>query len=543
MKTIKNIKLIYLILVSGLLLNYACVSDLDVDVKNPNQIIGEEAYQSLEDYTSGIAKVYAGLTLSGQQGPDGAGDIGGIDEGFGQYLRGYWQLQQLPTDETKITWNDGTLQTLNHQTWSSESEFINAAYSRFLYEVDLANQFLRDSEEDQLENLDLSDSDLEKIREFRAEARWLRALAYSHALDLFGNVPFKTEEDPVGGFIPPQYSSAELFKFIESELLDIESEMVPAKEAEYGRADAAAAWALLAKLYLNAEVYTGEARYEETVTYAEKVMESGYTLAKNYEDLFRADNNSGDARNEIIFGIPNDAQHTQSYGGTTFIINASVGGDASGSELGIPGGGWDGMRATKNLVFLFDKDGDADNIKDDRGKKYENGNGILFTEGQNIEMPDVTVYTDGYGVFKFKNLNADGSKGRTGDNDASMSSVDFPLLRLGDVYLMWTEAKLKIGSADATYVNMLRERAHAKTVNNSEISEDFILDERGRELYWEATRRTDLIRFDKFTGGGYLWPWKGNSANGTSTDEMYNLYPLPVSDLSANPELEQNPGY
>lgn len=538
----KKIKLLLILFGFGIM-TYSCTSDLDVEVKDPNQIVGEAAYQSLEDYTSGIAKVYAGLVLSGQEGPAGAGDIGGIDEGFGQYMRGYWQLQQLPTDETKIAWNDGTLQTLNFQTWSSSSEFINAAYSRFLYEVELANQFIRDSREERLDGIGLSDSDKEEVRQYRAEARWLRALAYYHALDLFGNVPFKTEEDPVGGFFAPQISRSELFDYIETELLTIENEMVEARQGVYGRADRAAAWALLAKLYLNAEVYIGEARYEGTITYAEKIMNAGYSLAANYEHLFLADNNTGEALNEMIFAIPVHAEHMQTFGGTTFIINAAVGGDADPSELGIPGGGWGGTRTTKSLVHLFSDDGDMTQVADDRGKEYHAGEGIFFTEGQNLEMADVTVYNDGYGVFKFKNLNADGTPGVTGVNDASMVSVDFPLFRLGDVYLMWTEAKLKTGSKDATYVNMLRDRANASPVSNGDIDDQFILDERGRELYWEATRRTDLIRFGKFTGGDYLWPWKGEVPGGVSTDEKYNLYPIPVADLTANPNITQNAGY
>ncbi|MFA5620268.1 MAG: RagB/SusD family nutrient uptake outer membrane protein [Weeksellaceae bacterium] len=539
----KNIKFILLFLMSGMLINYSCLDDLDVEVTDPDELIGNNAYQSLADYTSGIAKVYAGLALSGQQGPAGAGDIGGIDEGFGQYLRAYWQLQQLPTDETKIAWNDGTLQTFNFQNWSSSSEFINAGYSRFLYEVELANQFLRDSGEDRLNAIGMSEQDKAIVQQYRAEARWLRALGYYHALDLFGNVPFKTEADPVGGFFPQQATKAELFNFIESELLAIETEMLESRQAPYGRADRASAWALLAKLYLNAEVYIQQAKYNEVITYCEKIMNGGYSLASNYENLFRADNHVGDARNEIIFAIPYDAAHMQTYGGTTFIINASVGGNASPSELGIPGGGWGGTRTTKNLVYLFAPDGNVNDVSDDRGKVYGGGNGIFFTDGQELEIADITQYNNGYGVFKFKNLNADGSPGVTGQNDASQVSVDFPLFRLGDVYLMWTEAKLRTGGADATYVNMLRTRAHAAPVTASQIDDQFILDERGRELYWEATRRTDLIRFGKFTGGSYVWPWKGQSPQGTATDAKFDLYPLPVSDLAANPNLTQNPGY
>lgn len=544
MQKIINKNTVSFVVLIGFFVIYSCTSDLDVEVKDPDQIVGDEAYESLEDYTSGIAKVYAGLTLSGQQGPVGAGDIGGIDEGFGQYLRGYWQLQQLPTDETVIAWNDGTLQTLNFQTWSSDSEFINAAYSRFLYEVELANQFLRDSQDDRLDNLDLDDSDRETIVQYRAEARWLRALAYYHALDLFGNVPFKTEEDPVGGFNPPQADSEELFDFIESELKSIESEMVEPRENEYGRADRAAAWALLAKLYLNAEVYIGKDKYEDVITYSEKIMDAGYSLADKYEDLFRADNNVNEAKSEIIFGIPGDAEHTQSEGGTNYLVNASIGGELDPADLGVPGGGWGGTRATKDLVYLFNQGGDVDEVSDDRGKVYDDGNGIFFTDGQDLEINDITEYDNGYGVLKYKNLNADGSKGLTGENDASKVSIDYPLFRLGDIYLMWTEAKLEKGEKDVTYVNKLRKRANAKTISDGDIDEDFILDERGRELYWEATRRTDLIRFDKFTGSDYVWPWKGDTKNGTGTDEKYNLYPIPVSDLNANPDnLEQNPGF
>lgn len=539
----KNFKLYLALIFSGMLLTTSCIDDLDVDIEDPDEIIGENAYQNINDYTSGIAKVYAGLALSGQQGPAGQGDIGGIDEGFGQYLRAYWQLQQLPTDETKIAWNDGTLQTFNFQTWSSSSEFVNAAYSRFLYEVELANQFLRDSQEDHLNSIGLTDAEKNVVRQYRAEARWLRAVGYYHALDLFGNVPFKTENDPVGGYYPPQYSRAELFNFLESELLAIESEMVEPRLNEYGRADRAAAWALLAKMYLNAEVYIGQPKYAETITYCEKIMNAGYSLTPNYENLFRADNNEGTALNEIIFAIPYDANYMQTFGGMTFIINASIGGDASPSELGVPGGGWGGTRTTKNLVQLFAPDGNVNNVTDARGKKYEAGNGIFFTEGQELEMADVTQYKNGYGVFKFKNINSNGTPGTTGQNDASQVSVDFPMFRLGDVYLMWTEAKLRTSGADATYVNLLRTRANAATVSAAQINDQFILDERGRELYWEATRRTDLIRFGQFTGGSYVWPWKGQAPLGTSTDTKYNLFPIPVSDLAANPNLVQNPGY
>src|SRR5690606_41865445 len=126
---------------------------------------------------------------------------------------------------------------------------------------------------------------------------------------------------------------------------------------------------------------------------------------------FDLDNHQGDAMNEIIFAIPYDATYMQTFGGMTFVINASIGGDASPSELGVPGGGWGGTRTTKNLVHLFAPDGNAEAVTDTRGKKYSAGNGTFFTDGQQLEMAEVTLYKNGYGVFKFKNPNADGSAG------------------------------------------------------------------------------------------------------------------------------------
>jgi hypothetical protein len=125
------------------------------------------------------------------------------------------------------------------------------------------------------------------------------------------------------------------------------------------------------------------------------------------------------------------------------------------------------------------------------------------------------------------------------------------MFRLADVYLMYAEAVLRGGaggdlSTALNYVNQIRERAYGDNsgdINQSQLTLDFILDERGRELYWECTRRTDLIRFGKFTGGEYIWPWKGGVKEGTATDNKYDIYPIPSSDITANPNLVQNPGY
>src|SRR5690606_20192937 len=95
-------------------------------------------------------------------------------------------------------------------------------------------------------------------------------------------------------------------------------------------------------------------------------------------------------------------------------------------------------------------------------------------------------------------------------------------------------------------VNSLRQRAYGNASGNistAQLNLDFILAERGRELFWEATRRTDLIRFGKFTTNAYLWQWKGGSVDGVAVDSKYNLYPIPTTDLSANPNLIPTTGY
>jgi hypothetical protein len=141
------------------------------------------------------------------------------------------------------------------------------------------------------------------------------------------------------------------------------------------------------------------------------------------------------------------------------------------------------------------------------------------------------------------------SAGVAGSN-ATHPDTDFPMFRLGDAYLIYAEAHLRGGGGDRpqalAYVNALRQRAYGNTsgdISDPELTLQFILDERGRELLWEAHRRTDLIRYGLFTGGAYVWQWKGGAPAGTATETFRDLYPLPASELVANPNLTQNPGY
>ncbi len=501
----------------------SCVQDLDLTPKDPNIVTSLTVYDSPGAYKEGLAKLYATFSVSGQQGPSGQPDIAGIDEGFGNYLREYWNVQELPTDEAVMAWNDASIKDFHWQTWAPNDVFIAAIYSRIMYTVALCNEYIRAT----AGNTDPN------IMKYHAEARFLRALAYSHAIDLFGNPPFVTEADSPGAYFPTQTTRAELFTYLESELIAIENDL-GAPKFEYGRADQASDWTLLAKLYLNAKVYVGQEKNTECIAYCNKVLAAGYTLNTKYANNFTADNNISP---EIIFPITCDGQHTQTYGGMVYLIHAEIGGSMPPAQFGV-GGGWGGLRTTKALVNKF---ADTSGATDQRA--------MFWSDGQKLEINDIGQFTDGWAITKFSNLTSTGAAAPHAHPD--FVDTDYPVFRLADVYLMYAEAVLRGGSGGSSatalgYVNALRQRAYGNANGNITVGQltlDFILDERARELYWEGTRRTDLIRYDKFTTASYLWPWKGKVAAGAATDSYRNLYPIPSNDLGANPTLQQNPGY
>ena len=511
---------------------FACNESLDLEPKN--EITSGVVYENFDNYVNVLAKLYAGYAVTGQQGGTGTPDVLGVDEGASSYFRTHWKLQELPTDEAVLAWvNDPGVNPLNLATWTASNALVQAMYYRIYYQIALANEFIREISDENLSARGIEGDDRATAQRYRAEARFLRALSYYHALDLFGNVPFLDENDGVGAYFPEQISRADLFDYVESELQAIEGELAPPMQNEYGRVDQGGLWMLLAKLYLNAEVYTGADRYGDARSYSEQVINAGYTLEPEYQHLFLADNHTADG---IILPIVSDGVNARSFGNTTFLAHAAVGGsEIDPASLGLDGG-WFGLRTTSALVSLFDL------------TTEENERNTLFTEGQSLEINDLSTYTEGYAVLKYKNITSDGEVGS--DPALTFVDIDYPLFRLADAYLMYAEAVLRGGGGDVNtavgYVNALRERAYdspAQNISADELTLDFVLDERARELYWEGHRRTDLIRYGQFTGSAYRWPWKGGVPEGTSIEDYRTLYPLPASDLTANPNLEQNDGY
>lgn len=535
--------IIFIPIIIASMIASSCLNDLDVTPRSPAVSTSKDVFKDPAAYKQALAKIYATYAISGQKGSGGGDpDIKGIDENFGNYLRQYFGLQELSTDEAIIAWDDATIKNFHWQTWAPNDVFITALYSRIFYTVTLSNEFIRAA------NIGIASASAEfgsDLEGYVAEARFLRAYSYWHAIDMFGNVPFITEADLPGAFSPRRITRAELFTYIESELKDLETLLPEPLTNEYGRVDRVAAWMLLANLYLNAEVYIGEEKYTEALTYINLVIGSGYTIDPDYNRIFSADNNTSP---EIIFPICFDGQNTQQYGGMNFIMHASNGG---GMPLNGIDGGWGGIRTISDFVSLFglsegdfsEADPQATSVADKRAMFYFNPKTWKW------QINNIGTFTEGVGVLKYKNITSTG--GPAPNAHATFVSTDFPVFRLADAYLMYAEAVLRGGTGGTVgtavnYINELRGRAYGDNsgdIDASDLTLDFILDERGRELYWECHRRTDLIRFGKFTGGAYLWEWKGNAQAGVATASYRDLYPIPSDDLIANPNLRQNDGY
>lgn len=465
-----------------------------------------------------LSKMYGAFALSGPDGP-GSSDISGPDPGETAFLRGIINLQDFTADGMKNRWGDDGLDQLTTTSdWDANNKFFRYLYDRVYYVVPQTTNIIL-----ALENVDVANEE-----QIVSELRFIRALAYYYMIDCFGKGVLVNESN-YGETTPlPESSRTELFEYVEGELLAIESAM-PVTNG-YGRANKSVVRMLLAKLYLNAEVYTGQQRWSDAFNYTNLVItEGGYSLADDFVSVFSGDNNTSP---EIIFPLIADPIVSQSFGNTTYIVNGSQSTETMPiTEFGTTEG-WSGHRATEAWYGLY---GDLETSTDDRAQ-------LFWTEGHSYEMTNYKIWTDGYPSIKFRNTNFNGSSIAT-----SFSPTDFPLFRLSDAYLMYAECFLRGGGGSQgealNYVNAVRNRANAGAISAGELTLNFILDERARELNLEGHRRSDLIRFGRFTGGTYLWPWKGNSVNGSSIPSTYNVFPIPASALQSNPNLTQNPGY
>lgn len=517
----------------------SCVDDLDTVPIDKDDLVSEKVFGAdIQAYEESLAKIYAGLVIGGNQGGDAEQDVVGIDGGSqASFIRVLWNMQELASDMAHCCWNDPGIPDFNHISWSASSPWIKGSYYRLFYQINLSNAYIRETADGKLSERGCSPETISKIKQYRAEARFMRALMYQYALDLYRNVPFVDENSTVGSVRPPQIMKEELFKYIESEMLSCEADLpdpIVGWSDSYGHACRAAMWAALSRLYLNAETYIGEPRYSDCITYSKKVMAAGYELEPVYGDMFKADN---DHSREMILPCRYEGEETMTWGGMTALL---CWGSAEYQEETNAQGAWQGVRAKSSLYRIFTRENDFDS--DSRRL-------MLRTESTaNIEIVNGADFVNnGIPVTKYYNVNKDGSKPAS-----NQAYTDFPMFRLGEIYLNLAEAVLRGGQgatrAEALgLVNDLRRRAYndklAAPVSDSEFTLDFMLDERGREMFFEAQRRTDLVRFGRYTGADYLWPWKGGTAEGKAVAYTYAVYPLPSDDIGSNENLKQNEGY
>jgi len=526
------------------------LKDLDVIPKDPDNILAGNLNDDPAYLEQVLGKIYASFIIPGQ-GDNGESDINvdGPQVDFFTTMRALWNLQEITTDEAICAWSDAGIADLNTQTWSPENVFLTALYQRLGLSITYANEFIRFTSE-------LTDPDV--IR-YNAEARFLRALAYYWHMDLFGNPPFTTEEDGVGNFFPEQLdpnlsvARIKLFNYITSELHSIEDDLGE-PGFSYPQADKAAAWMLLARLYLNAEVYTGTAKWDSCIIYCERVIDSGkYSLATDYRQNFCADND-GFSNPEMIFAWAQDGFHTQRPVGTTFIIQSSSDATYIRSEdyHGLTTNpNWNGNRATKQflnvLVDTLTIYGGFDIPEDDTIFAQCPDGRVFLRQKETINIPSSSASGNyGIGVYKFTAKLTNGTF-PAGFN-LEFANTDFPVFRLADAYLMRAESNYNLGNLSEAVadINIIRQRAYGDDSGNittGDLTDQFILDERGKEFYYEAQRRTDLVRFGKFTDGDYNWAWKGGVYDGVNTASYRNVFPMPGAEVSANPNITQNPGY
>lgn len=524
----------------------SCVNDLDISSIDPQT-------SPSFDQNAVFVKAYALLGTTGQQGPAGNTDLDGQDEGESGFYRTVFNCQELSTDECLWAWQDNVdIPQFTAINWNSSSQRTEWVYFRLGINITQLNFFL-----DQTEGKD----DAESLKQ-RAEVRFLRALHYSYFLDLFRKAPFK---EHFNNDLPVEKAGKELYDYIQTELSECEADMYEPRQAPFGRADKAANWLLRARLYLNAGVYTGTPDWTNAEVYATKVINSGYQLCPNYEELFMADNDeNADAMQEIIFPIRQDGAKTQCYSGANYVISGTRG-------AGMPRPGttnqWSCIFSRAALVQKFFPNlddvpmppsnaealnGATDDEIDTKDAQYgtrtvdliaaAGDDRAMFYSGvgggiRGILAEDITGFTNGLSIVKWSNYRSDGAP----THHAEYPDTDIPLLRLAEAYLIRAEVLFRTGGNAAPDLNVLRDRANASRFQG--VTEQDLIDEWCREFYLEARRRSDLVRFDMYTTNKYIWDWKGGVMNGTSVDAHFNIYPIPAADLNNNPNLTQNPGY
>jgi hypothetical protein len=524
-----------------------------LDVTPESQYIDTNFPKTAADYQALIGPIYTQLAS--------------------KYAIEYFRMQELTTDELIIPGRDGNYddggqyRQHHHHTYTPDHSNVKDVWEWGFGAINTCNRVLSN-----ISNSTLAETDPVRVSAI-AEVKAMRGLFYFFMLDIYGNVPI-VDTFPVVT-LPSTKKRIEVFQFIEKDLKAV-VKALPVKNANnatstYGHPTQAMVYALLAKMYLNAEVYTGVTRYPETVSMCDSVIaNTQYKLDASYAAVFAADN--GPLVTETIFAIPYDPLQLDGQQFTRHGFMAYL-----WPKYGVPNNLSISMSATPEFYDKFNLTGDERNGTWLIGKQY-NWDGTPFTiklKKKDLDASFTGTNNDTTWQLEItKTLKMTGTKPFDVGNDylarcmgvrsikyypdkattagTRMSGNDMPIFRLADIYLMKAEAIYRgatattIGGELQTALVLLNKvRARVKAPLAVSVTEDILLDERGRELYWENWRRNDLIRFGKYETE---YPIPGDVATsgytpGMNKDVRRRIFPIPSSERKLNVNLEQNQGY
>lgn len=480
----------------------------DLDAETFSAITPEDFFQTSDEFQAAVVPVY--------------NQLGALANGQ------YWWNSQVSTDESIIPtrgqdWDDnGAWRRLHTHTWTPTDPAPANAWNDAYTGVARANAVLA--------NLENTETTLEGADEFSAELRTLRAFFYYTLMDLFGNVPIVTDAVTDPNNPPANVPRADVFDFIEAELRESLPNLPEQRSASSsGRVTKGAARAILANMYLNAEVFRGEPMYEEAIEESDEIINSGvYDLAPDFFLNFAINNHTSP---ETIFAVEFVSQGGPDFSYHFKILHYNQFPQGCCNGLATLGGSYDTFDDddVRKEMFL---EGQAFHVFTGEPVNDRQNNPLIFSK----DVP-LTGASEGHGIRPMK-WAAD-------PNDPSGGfQNDYAFFRLAEIFMIKAEALFRLGREGETleWVNRVRERAFdpPQPVSMTDVSaeggmEQFLLNERMREFHSEAKRRQDLIRFGRFTEG--TWEHKDVSPS------SHALFPIPQGQVDANPNLDQNPGY
>lgn len=544
----------------------ACVHNLNTKPIDPNS---STSFNQDRMFT----KCYSCMAVIGQSDPGGDSDVEDMDPGMSGFYRTIWYCNDLTTDEAFWIWDDPESRGLPTTNWTGSSDMIRGIYTRLNLNIKYCNHYLKYASRE-------SEEDLNRI----AEVRWIRAFHVFYLMDMYLYAPLITEESSEFPHFLPRH---EIYEWLVKELQDVIT-LLPAQRVEKYRVGKAAAQLLLARVYLNADVYnkynkewvsgkTWQKAYDAATAVindnpqhalvTQKVVHDTTNFVYSaYQQLFMGDNHRDEVMKEAIFQIYQDGIYTQSHAGANFLIaGPRIGGmTAWGIEAE-----WHALRTSPTLIDKFLKPHKIDRatatemiynefdmpaqLKDDRaifcsdGKNTAEAINFNLTGAMGIGA-NSNFYESWAGV-KFTSVYSTASLPKNSPRQStSWADTDIPLLRLAEAYMIQAEALFRLGDktgALSIINNTIRARANAIPLTS--LDEETLLDEWSREFYFEGRRRIDLVRFGRFFGPEsdmYRYHWEGRMGKPdaqpfvTGTPEYMNWFPVPSEDKRANPHYK-----